>query len=45
MFVLCEIRKGRHMTQFGTESVTLDVVLFVIGRNGIENIGEEYPEI
>ncbi len=45
MFVLCEIRKGRHLALFGTESVTLAVPLFVIGRNGIENIGEEYPEI
>lgn len=45
MFALCEIRKGCHLALFGTESVTLDVVLFVIGRNGIENIGEEYPEI
>ena len=32
-------------TCFYLQSVVLDVVLFVIGRNGIENIGEEYPEI
>lgn len=32
-------------TCFYLQSVVLDVVLFVIGRNGIENIGEEYPDI